>query len=295
MAKSQSGTTALLSPLVTLVALAVAWAAGAEGPRIAGAPALVWAAGLAIGLQWIAFVPAFLKQTEHFYDLFGSLTWLSVSGLSLLLGSLARAPGPRQLLVTALVWIWAARLGSFLFKRVRESGKDGRFDEIKPNFFRFLNAWTLQGLWIFLTALAVLVLNSRADPGGPVGPIEVLGLLIWVGGFAVEVIADRQKAAFRARPDSRGRWIDEGLWSRSRHPNYLGEIVLWTGIFLIGAPVYQGAEWLALLSPVFVALLLTRGSGVPLLEARADARWGGDPAYEAYKARVPVLIPRLRR
>jgi steroid 5-alpha reductase family enzyme len=106
-------------------------------------------------------------------------------------------------------------------------------------------------------------------------------------------VADNQKGRFKADPANQGKFISTGLWAKSRHPNYFGEIVLWIGVLLIAVPVLEGWQWVALLSPVFVALLLVKGSGVPLLEAKADKKWGGQPDYEAYKKNTPVLIPKL--
>ena len=126
----------------------------------------------------------------------------------------------------------------------------------------------------------------------PLALSALLGVLLWLAGFAIEVVADRQKRAHRARYGA-DRFIDQGLWSRSRHPNYLGEILLWSGVALIAGPVLQGWQHVALISPVFVYLLLTRISGIPLLERKSDRRWGQDPEYIAYKARTPVLLPRL--
>ena len=122
----------------------------------------------------------------------------------------------------------------------------------------------------------------------------MVGFVLWAAGFAVEVVADQQKSRFRADPANRGRFISTGLWSRSRHPNYFGEILLWIGVSVIALPVLQGWQWVGLVSPVFVAALITRVSGVPLLEAKAEATWGGQPDYEAYKQTTPVLVPRLR-
>jgi steroid 5-alpha reductase family enzyme len=198
----------------------------------------------------------------------------------------------RSILLLALVAIWAARLGIFLFRRIRKAGKDARFDEIKPSFMRFLSTWTLQGLWITFTlaaALAAITTTTRKD----LGLLALIGFLIWAFGFAVEAIADAQKNRFRANPNNKGRFIHSGLWAWSRHPNYFGEIVLWVGVAVIALPVLRSWQWVTLISPVFVALLLTRISGVPILEKRADEKWGGQEDYEAYKERTPALIPRL--
>lgn len=278
-------------PIVVLVGAGVAVAGSQGGGSAGGVPVFAVAVGLAFLIQWLTFVPAYLLQSERFYDLTGGLTYITVTTLAVLL---APELDGRSLLLLALVVIWASRLGSYLFRRIRKAGKDERFDEIKPFFFRFLNAWTLQGLWVSLTlaaALAAITTTVRKD----LGIVELIGLLVWAGGFVVEAAADRQKSRFRADPANRGRFISTGLWAWSRHPNYFGEIVLWVGVALIAVPVLRGWQWVTLVSPVFVAFLLTRVSGVPPLEKRADEKWGGQDEYEAYKARTPVLAPRPRR
>ncbi len=242
---------------------------------------------LAFIIQWVMFVPAYLLQTERFYDLTGSLTYIALA-----LGALALAPqldAPR-LLIGGLVIVWAVRLGSFLFLRIRADGGDTRFTHIKPHFGRFLLAWTLQGLWVTVTFAAGLAAITSAGPAS-VGVFTLLGVGLWVFGFVFEVVADRQKRAFRRDPANRGRFITQGLWRYSRHPNYFGEIVLWVGIAVMALPMLSGWAYLTLVSPVFVYLLLTRISGVNLLEAQGRKRWGDDAAYREYCERTPVLVP----
>ena len=140
---------------------------------------------------------------------------------------------------------------------------------------------------MFIPTTSPLIFRS----GPPLEP-GLIGALVWIFGFAIEAAADAQKNQFRADPENRGKFIDTGLWSWSRHPNYFGEIVLWVGVAIIALPVLRGWQWVTLISPVFVALLLTRISGVPILEKRADEKWGGQEDYETYKERTPVLIPR---
>jgi steroid 5-alpha reductase family enzyme len=245
---------------------------------------------LAFAIQWLAFIPAYLLQNESFFDLTGSITYLSVTAIAVLLSPVVDG---RSILLLALVVVWAARLGTFLFRRIRKAGKDTRFDEIKPSFIRFLNTWTLQGLWVTFTlaaALAAITTTTRKE----LDVFAAIGFLVWVFGFAFEVTADTQKSRFRADPSNKGKFIHTGLWAWSRHPNYFGEIVLWVGVAIIALPVLRGWQWVTLISPVFVALLISRISGVPILEKQADERWGGQEDYEAYKERTPVLIPRPR-
>jgi steroid 5-alpha reductase family enzyme len=277
--------------VVILAGAGVAWAGSQGGASAGGIPVFALMVGLAFLIQWLAFIPAYLLQTEKFFDLTGSVTYISVTIIAVLLSPVVDG---RSILVLVLVVVWAARLGTFLFRRIHKAGKDDRFDEIKPSFIRFLNAWTLQALWVTLTlaaALAVITTTTRRD----LGLFALVGFLVWVFGFAFEVVADAQKSRFRADPQNKGRFIHTGLWAVSRHPNYFGEITLWIGVAIIALPILRGWQWVTLISPVFVALLITRVSGVPMLEKKADEKWGGQEDYEAYKKNTPVLVPRLRR
>ena len=234
-------------------------------------------AGLAFVINWIAFVPAFAARTERYYDLVGSLTYLVLTASAVFLSR----PDARGYLLAGLCGIWTLRLGSFLFARIHRTGSDSRFDEVKQDFGQFLIAWTLQALWVFLTLCCALAAITATTPQ-PLGPLAALGLALWTVGFGIEVVADRQKSAFKADPANRGRFISSGLWAWSRHRNYCGEIVLWIGVALIALPTLSGWQHVTLVSPVFVYLLLTRISGVPPLERRAEERWGDEPAYRAY-------------
>jgi steroid 5-alpha reductase family enzyme len=274
--------------IVILIGLGIALAGSQGGTSVIGIPIFAFSVGLAFLIQWLSFIPAYLLQTEKTFDLTGSITYISVTIIAVLLSP---AVDGRSILLLTLVVIWAVRLGTFLFRRIHKAGKDARFDEIKPSFIRFLSTWTLQGLWVTFTlaaALAAITTTTRKE----LGLLALIGFLIWIFGFAIEVTADAQKNRFRADPENRGKFIRTGLWAWSRHPNYFGEIVLWIGVAVIALPILRGWQWITLVSPVFVALLLTRISGVPMLEKRADEKWGGQEDYEAYKERTSVLIPR---
>lgn len=287
--KKEDRNALLALPVIILVGVLVALAGSQGGIRVGNFPLFALAVAMAFLAQWVVFIPAFLLQSEKFFDLTGSLTYITVITVTLILSG---APDARAILVFVMVLVWAARLGPFLFRRVRKAGKDDRFDEIKPSFLRFLNVWTLQGLWVTLTLAAALVAITSSFRK-ELDIFAILGLLIWVLGFGLEVVADLQKSRFNADPANKGRFINTGLWSRSRHPNYFGEITLWVGIAVMALPVLRGWQWIALISPVFVTLLLTKVSGIPLLEKKADKKWGGQEDYEAYKRKTPALIPRL--
>ena len=257
--------------------------------------AVLYCAVICIGIQWVVWIPASIGKTERFYDLTGGLTYLTVVGFSLWAGSQSEPPSLRELIVSLLVVIWSLRLSSFLYLRIHRTGKDGRFDQLKTSPIRFLVPWTLQGLWVFLTMIVVIVINSQADSAPALGIWDGIGLSIWILGFGIEAIADNQKTVFNTEPENKGKWIDSGLWSYSRHPNYLGEILLWTGIAFFGISCFTGLERVAWISPIFIYLLLTKISGTPILDKRALEKWGDDPEYQKYRDNTPALIPRLNK
>ncbi|HEY5650714.1 MAG TPA: DUF1295 domain-containing protein [Acidimicrobiia bacterium] len=275
---------------VTIGAL-VAWA-GSDGSTVVGSvPVFAVCGALAFAINWAVFIPSNAAKTERYYDLTGSLTYLTVTLVAVLLSDDVDA---RAVIVAIMVVVWAARLGTFLFRRISRDGRDGRFDEIKIAPIRFFMTWTLQGLWVLLTAAAALAIITSSERQ-VLGWLAFVGIAVWVAGFAIEVVADQQKSAFKQDPSNHGRFISTGLWAWSRHPNYFGEITLWIGVAIVAVPILSGWRWAVLISPVFVFLLLNRVSGIPMLEKRADERWGSEPDYERYKQSTPVLILRPPR
>ena len=238
-------------------------------------------------LQWIVFIPSYLLSTEHFFDLTGSITFITVSILAFLMNDFKNL---RQWIVLILILIWALRLGSFLFLRIRKAGEDSRFTTIKKDFSVFFLTWNLQGLWVLFTlfgALTILTSNNNSN----FGILDIIGVLIWIIGFVIEVVSDRQKSEFKNNKSNAGQFIQSGLWKYSRHPNYFGEILIWTGMAVIGITIYSGLGWLGLISPFFVFVILNYISGVRLLEKQANERWGSNNAYQSYKQKTPVLFP----
>ncbi|MEP7215462.1 MAG: DUF1295 domain-containing protein [Anaerolineaceae bacterium] len=277
--------------VIVVVALFVVIAGSQHGASVGGIRVFALCAGIAFAIQWLVFIPSYIARTERLFDLTGSITYITVTVVGVVS---AGNWEPRSLIISGLIVVWSIRLGSFLFLRVLGSGGDRRFEVIKRHFPSFLLTWTLQGLWVLLTAGAGLAAITTAEPVS-LDWVAFVGVAVWTVGFAIEAIADNQKRAFRRDPNNRERFIRSGLWAWSRHPNYFGEIVLWVGIALISASALAGWQWVTMVSPVFVFVLLTRISGIPLLERRANKRWGEEPEYQRYRARTPVLVPRPPR
>lgn len=281
--------------LIVIYSLAalLAIAGSSTSILVSGVPLFALAVGLIFLLQWLAFIPAWLMHTERFYDLTGGVTYLSV--VVLILWAVVDN-NPRSQLLGVLVAIWALRLSSFLFVRVMKDGFDRRFTKIKQIFGRFFVTWNLQGLWVTFTGAAAYTAMSTdhsllSDSARGIDAWAIAGGLIWLFGFLFEVVADEQKKRFRAIPENHDRFIQTGLWARCRHPNYFGEIMLWLGIAIIAVPALKGWAMATLISPIFVYLLLTKISGIPLLAASSKQRWGHMEDYQQYIQKTPLLLP----
>ena len=287
-----SNTASILSILACLALGTIMALAGSPGSiTFNGLPSFALAASIGFILHWLIFIPSYIYQTEHYFDLIGSISYISIVLFTFLaLNNL----DVRSILIGLLIMVWAVRLGSFLFIRVKRDGKDNRFTVMKTKFWWFLFTWTIGGLWVFITMAAGLAAMTSAKVV-PLGWFALIGIFLWLEGFLIEVVADHQKNRFRSKKENQGRFINEGLWSFSRHPNYYGEITLWLGIAFIAFPVLQGWQLLTLISPIFVYILLTRISGITMLERRADKKWGDDPEYQRYKETTSSLIPMFKR
>ena len=269
-----------------LVGFLLAWAGSDGSLQVYGLPLFSISVAFAFLIQWMCFVPSFLFQTEKYFDLTGSLTYVSILIFALIMSN---DLGLRKLAIGLFVLLWAFRLGMFLFFRIRSAGEDSRFKVIKTNFLQFLMTWSLQGLWVCVTCGAALAAIT-SDKEAPLGLFFLAGSILWFIGFFVEVLADHQKSQFNREPANSGKFICTGLWAWSRHPNYFGEIMLWSGLAILAIPVLEGWQHLTLISPIFVFLLLTKISGINLLERQADSRWGDDRDYQSHKASTNVLV-----
>ncbi len=245
---------------------------------------------MAVLIQFLIFVPSFLFQTEKFYDLTGSLTYISVTSIAYF--SLDN-PTTIDTILYLYVIVWAGRLGIFLFRRINKDGKDERFDKAKKKFFWFLQYWMGQAAWVVFTAGAS-ILAILAPVETELGVLAFIGIFLWWSGFLIEVIADNQKRKFRETSDPKTEFISNGLWARSRHPNYFGEITLWVGMAVLSLSSLSGIEYVtAIVSPIFVYLLLIKAEGVPMLERIAEERYGDLPEYQQYKENTPVFMMKI--
>ena len=283
----QNKVTIPASLVVLSLSLLIATAANQGSVSISDIPLFGFAVALSFIIQWIVFIPSFLNKTEHFFDLTGSLTFISVVLITLMLIPEIYV---RDIVIALLVVIWATRLGSFLFLRVRKDGGDGRFTIMKTKFWWFLMTWNIQGMWVFLSLAAGLAAMTSAEKV-EADIFLIVGLIVWVLGFSIEVISDGQKSKFRSKTENKDKFITSGIWSWSRHPNYFGEILLWCGITIIALPVLQGWQFITLISPIFIIILLTQISGVRLLELRGKKKWGENEEYRKYLRNTSVLIP----
>ena len=277
--------------LCILTAYLVAIAASVDGVFLSGIPIILLCAIVSFVTHWMIAAPSLITSSEKYFDFTGMVATLLVvlTAMFALLSSGAEA-SIRSVFVASFVSVWTLRLGIFLYKRIVKAGEDIRFRDIKKSLPKFLMTWTLSALWVFLTTVNAITLIAL-NPLEPIGIFFIMGALLWLLGFGFEVIADRQKKHFSEQPKNEGRFITQGLWSVSRHPNYFGEIILWAGIAIISLPFLSGWQFVTLVSPVFVFLLLTRISGLPFLEDKAEKKWGEDKDYIEYKKRTPILVP----
>jgi len=247
---------------------------------------------LAFIISWIAFIPAYIFQTEKFYDLTGTIKYLTLVWFVYFSSNSLGVFNIGNFILAILISIWTIRLGSFLFLRIHKDGEDKRFRTIKISPSQFFFAWTTSGMWVSLCSMCALTAISSSS-GVIMNTTTYIGILIFMFGFIFEVIADRQKTIFRSNRDNKDKFITSGLWSISRHPNYFGEVMLWLGISVISFSSLNGSEYISLISPIFTYLLLVYVSGVRMLEDRSDKKWGDSEDYIKYKKNTPIFFPKF--
>ena len=247
---------------------------------------------LAYVIHWIAYIPAYVFQTEKFYDLTGSITYLSVVWFVFLSTYQSISLNFGNLILVLLISIWTIRLGLFLFMRIHKAGEDKRFRTIKTSASQFFMTFTISGLWVTLCSMCALVAISSPE-GLVMNALTYVGIILFIIGFGIEIVADNQKTAFRSIEANKDSFITSGLWSKSRHPNYFGEVLLWFAIAVISFSSLEGLQLITLISPVFTYILLVYVSGVRMLEDMNDKKWADNEQYKSYKKNTPMLFPKL--
>lgn len=241
--------------------------------------------GVSVLIQIVLGTIAVIRKTDVLTDISYGLTFL----LLILIAFFSNEYSTLKLVLTVLVSLWALRIASYLFIRILKTKKDDRFDGIRENPVRFISFWLLQGVTVWVVLLPALFLMSTPFTL-EFNWITVLGLLIAFTGLLIETFADMQKFKFKSDDANRGKWIDTGLWRYSRHPNYLGEIMMWVGVFLFVLPFINNIELLSIVSPLFIAYLLLNVTGIPTLERKYEERYKGNKEYASYKKRTGRLL-----
>jgi steroid 5-alpha reductase family enzyme len=197
----------------------------------------------------------------------------------------------RQILLAVMVGLWGLRLGGYLAKRNIGHGEDWRYKAMRKKkgarfgLISLVTVFGLQGVLMWIVSLPVMFGNSDATPG--VGPLAVIGVMVWAVGLSFEAVGDWQLAKFKKDPNNAGKVMQTGLWSLTRHPNYFGDALLWWGIGIVGAETGTGV--VGFIGPVVMTVFLLRVSGVPMLERSLMKRREG---YAEYAARTSAFIPR---
>ena len=260
---------------------------------INGYPVLLYCVLISFTIHLIIFIPSAIMKNEKFYDFTGMIAYLSIIIFAIQQKYIQiHSIDIYSLVLSLLISIWTLRLGIFLFYRVLKVGEDIRFKDVKNNALKFFVWFSISSLWVSLTTMAAMNVVTSKNYNKDL-TLLYIGTIIWIIGFLFEIISDYQKIKFKNNASNKNKFIDSGLWSISRHPNYFGEIILWIGIYIITLPSTSGLEYLGIISPLFVIVLLNKVSGINLLEASADKKWGSSKEYQKYKKITPKLIPKL--
>lgn len=244
-------------------------------------------AGIILAYMTGWFALAVIKRRNDVADTAWGIGFIVAAASSFILYG---AHMDRALAVLALITIWGSRLAYHIHRRNRNRPEDPRYkawrDAWGTWFYvrSYLQVFLLQGILLLLVVSPALIMGAYRGASA-ITVFDMLGLLIWITGFAFESIGDSQLRRFIADPANRGAIMDKGLWKYTRHPNYFGEVLQWWGIFVIGLSVPNGV-W-GIVGPLTITFLILKVSGVPLLEKAFE----GKPGFEEYKRKTNVFIP----
>lgn len=186
-------------------------------------------------------------------------------------------PTLKQLITFVLIFIWGFRLSSHIYKRNKNKPEDYRYEQFKKN--SYIKVFMTQGFLLWLISFSYIFSQNKFYW------FNILGIFVWLFGFAFESIADAQLKKFISNAKNKGKIMQSGLWAYSRHPNYFGETCLWWGIFLLNLNLAQ--NWWSIVGPITITYLITQVSGIPLLENKMSQ----NPEFKKYQNRVSVFIP----
>jgi steroid 5-alpha reductase family enzyme len=240
-------------------------------------------------LNVIMFFIAFRLQTDKLTDITYSVSFFSLAVFAFIIGSGWESLG--KIWITALIVLWAIRLGWYLLDRVTQLGKDERFDQIRVNKKRFFRFFFLQGFASWIVSLPALIRLNVPNPDGSLVLVEIIGIAIAAAGLYLETASDYSKSKFKKQPGNKSKLYTEGWYKYIRYPNYLGESIFWIGIFVASVPYLNGLQYLSVLGTIFIIYLLVFVSGIPFLEKGRAKRLKGDPSYQEYLARTKKIIP----
>jgi len=253
---------------------------------------LITTAVVTIVYQLTFFAIAAVFKFDKVTDFAGGTNFVVLAVLTLVLGGNASLPS--SIAGSAMVVLWGLRLSIFLLLRILAWGEDRRFDDRREQLCEVFKFWVYQMFWVWTVSLPVTLANTAPDQSdGPLSPTTIIGWALFALGWLVETVADQQKLHFKNDSANAGKWCDAGLWAWSRHPNYVGEITLWIGVWLACTQPNWPVLWawlLSMLGPLFTFSGLMFLSGLPLLEKSADKRYGSQPAYVEYKKRTSPLF-----
>lgn len=235
-------------------------------------------------LNILGFIFGYLLKTDKFTDITYSLSFICASFFGLIFFAEISI---FTILPVVMITLWGIRLGFFLLRRILAMGRDKRFDTMRDSVIKFGSFWLLQSVSIIIIILPVIFQLSIKD--GTLGIFQWLGIFIWIVGWLLESIADGQKYQFKkTNPD---QFFYGGIFRWIRYPNYLGELLVWTGIWIFGLDYYFGIwGWITIISPIWIFILLRYISGIPLVEAQRNAKYSNDLQYQEYKKSTPLLI-----
>lgn len=229
-------------------------------------------------------------KNHSIIDVFWGPSFVLVAVVSYVLSDGTGGHDLRRLLVLALTSIWGLRLGIYLARRNRGKGEDPRYSALlkhnrgSQTVFLVRHIYGLQATFVWVISLPVQF-AMYVSRGFDV--VMAMGVALWAVGFCFETIGDWQLDRFRREHLNRGKIMDRGLWSWTRHPNYFGDVCVWVGLFVLTL----GSPWgiLTVVSPILMARLLLVYSGKALLEKRMRRSRG--EAYEEYCARTSGFFP----